>query len=69
MKVGDLVKLSSFGCYHPDNEYLEVGVLMEIERERYSIGDGPILRDEGCHIRWSDGRVTVEPIQFIEKVT
>ena len=68
MKVGDLVRLNNIGCYHPDDDYLQVGVLVEIERERYDIGDGPILRDEGCHIRWSNGTFTVEPIQFIEKV-
>ena len=68
MKVGELVRLNNIGCYHPADEYLGFGVLLEIERERYDIGDGPILRDEGCHIRWSNGTTTVEPIQFIEKV-
>ena len=38
-------------------------------KDRYDIGDGPILRDEGCHIRWDNGTTTVEPIQFIEKVS
>lgn len=68
MKVGDLVRLNDIGCFHPDDEYLCYGVVMEIERDRYEIGDGPILRDEGCYIRWDDGRVTVEPIQFVKKV-
>ena len=69
MKVGDLVRLNNVGCYHPDDEYLAFGVVLEIERDRYDIGDGPILRDEGCHIRWDNGTTTVEPIQFIEKVS
>ena len=68
MKVGDLVRLNDIGCYHPDDEDLAFGVLLEIERDRYDIGDGPILRGEGCHIRWNDGTTTVEPIQFIKKV-
>ena len=68
VKVGDLVRLNDIGCFHPDDEYLSYGVVVEIERDRYDIGNGPILRDEGCHIRWDDGRITVEPIQFIEKV-
>jgi hypothetical protein len=69
MKVGDLVRLTDNGCYHPDDEYLQFGIIIKIERDYYNIGDGPILRDEGCHIQWSDGTFTVEPIQFIEKVT
>ena len=68
MKVGDLVRLNDIGCFHPDDEYLQFGVVFEIEKDRYSVGDGPILRNEGCHIRWSNGTVSVEPIQFIEKV-
>ena len=69
MKVGDLVRLNNIGCYHPDDEYLAYGVVLEIERDRYDIGDGPILRDEGCHIRWDNGTTTVEPIQFIKRVS
>ena len=69
MKVGDLVRLNNNGCFHPDDEYLDFGIVIKIERDYYSIGDGPILRDEGCHVRWSNGAYSVEPIQFIEKVT
>ena len=68
MKVGDLVKLNDTGCFHPDDEYLDFGVLLKIERGYYGIGGGAIQRDEGCHIRWSNGKYSVEPIQFIEKV-
>ena len=68
MKVGDLVRLNDIGCFHPDDEYLAFGVVLEIEKDRYDVGDGPILRAEGCHIRWNNGITTVEPIQFIEKV-
>ena len=68
MKVGDLVRLNDIGCFHPDDEYLAFGVVIEIEKNRYDVGVGPILRNEGCHIRWSDGTTTVEPIHFIEKV-
>lgn len=69
MKVGDLVRLSEYGCFHPEDEYLELGIVLEIKEDYYSVGDGPILRSEGCHIRWSNGTFSVEPIQFIEKVT
>ena len=69
MKVGDLVRLTDNGCFHPDDEYLDFGIIIKIERDYYSVGDGPILRDEGCHVRWSNGTFSVEPIQFIEKVT
>ena len=68
MKVGDLVRLNDIGCFHPDDEYLAFGVVLEIEKDRYDVGDGPILRGAGCHIRWNDGSTTVEPIQFVEKV-
>tara|TARA_Y100001937_G_scaffold115795_1_gene167021 strand:+ start:738 stop:962 length:225 start_codon:yes stop_codon:yes gene_type:complete len=68
MKVGDLVRLNDIGCFHPDDEYLAFGVILAIERDRYDVGRGPILRGEGCHIRWDNGTTTVEPIQFIKKV-
>ena len=38
MKVGDLVRLNNIGCYHPDDEYLSYGVVLEVERDRYDIG-------------------------------
>ena len=69
MKVGDLVRLTEYGCFHPEDDYLELGIVLEIKEDYYNVGDGPILRSEGCYIRWSDGTFTVEPIQFIEKVT
>ena len=68
MKVGDLVRLNDIGCFHPDDEYLQFGIVLEVKEDFYDVGEGPILKSEGCHIRWSDGRVTVEPTQFIEKV-
>ena len=68
MKVGNLVKLNDIGCFHPDDEYLAYGVVLEIEKGRYDVGDGPVLRDEGCHVLWNDGRLTVEPIQFIQVI-
>ena len=69
MKVGDLVRLNDIGCFHPYDEYLQFGVVLEVKEDFYDVGEGPILKSEGCHIRWSDGRFTVEPTQFIEKVS
>ena len=54
--------------YHPDDEYLEFGVAFEIEKDRYGHWRRSNSTRRGCHIRWSNGRVSVEPIQFIEKV-
>ena len=68
MKVGDLVRLTDIGCYHPDDDFTHYGVLLKIERDYYSIGSN-INRDEGCHIRWSNNTFSIEPIQFIEKVS
>ena len=68
MKVGDLVRLTDIGCYHPDDDFTHYGVLLKIERDYFGIGKGHINRDEGCHIRWSNNTWSVEPIQFIEKV-
>jgi hypothetical protein len=72
MKVGDLVSLYEGRYSNPSRtgeDYCDVGIILKIERDRFAIGDGPILRDEGCHIRWSTGRTTVEPIQYIQKIT
>ena len=68
MKVGDLVRLTDIGCYHPDDNFTHYGVLLKIERDYYSVGNN-INRDEGCHIRWSNNTFSIEPIQFIEKVS
>ena len=69
MKVGDLVRLSDQGCFHPDDEYLDFGILLKIEKGYYGTNAGPITMDEGCHIHWSNNTFSIEPIQFIEKVS
>ena len=68
MKVGDLVRLTDIGCYHPDDDFTHYGVLLKIEKDYYGAEGGRINRGEGCRIRWSNNTCSVEPIQFIEKV-
>ena len=67
MKVGDLVRLTDIGCYHPDDDFTHYGVLLKIEKDYYGVGGG-WPSGEGCHIRWSNNTRSIEPIQYIEKV-
>ena len=66
MKVGDLVRLTDIGCYHPDDDFTHYGVLLKIEKDYYGVGQRE--SDVCCHIRWSNNTWSVEPMQFIEKV-
>ena len=68
MKVGDLVRLTDIGCYHPDDDFTHYGVLLKIQKNYYNTEGGRINRGDGCRIRWSNNTWSVEPIQFIEKV-